>query len=328
MVEFWAAVVGFYTGPFGVPLRIVTIIVVAALVRLVLQIVISRVVNRVISGVKKKQNVEDTAALQASPVAAMRIVQRTRAFGGVLSSTVTTIVVLVSLVLIVSAIDPAATGAFSLITAALGAGLGFGAQNVVRDVLNGLFIVAEDQLGVGDVVDLGQATGVVEAVGIRVTTVRDVNGTVWYVRNGEILRVGNMSQGWARVILDLAIPYDADIDAVKDRMLQAGVEMRADGKWKRLMMEQPEIWGIESISAEAIILRMVVKTRTGAKDEVARELRRRVKVTLDGMGLRLPSLNVATAAATPAGGTKDTPVIPGVGKPPATRPAPTLGGKK
>jgi len=328
MAEFWAAVVGFYTGQFGVPLRIVTIIVVAALVRLVLQIVISRVVNRVISGVKKKQNVEDTAALQASPVAAMRIVQRTRAFGGVLSSTVTTIVVLVSLVLIVSAIDPAATGAFSLITAALGAGLGFGAQNVVRDVLNGLFIVAEDQLGVGDVVDLGQATGVVEAVGIRVTTVRDVNGTVWYVRNGEILRVGNMSQGWARVILDLAIPYDADIDAVKDRMLQTGVEMRADGKWKRLMMEQPEIWGIESISAEAIILRMVVKTRTGAKDEVARELRRRVKVTLDGMGLRLPSLNVATAAATPAGGTKDTPVIPGVGKPPATRPAPTLGGKK
>ena len=251
MAEFWAAVVGFYTGQFGVPLRIVTIIVVAALVRLVLQIVISRVVNRVISGVKKKQNVEDTAALQASPVAAMRIVQRTRAFGGVLSSTVTTIVVLVSLVLIVSAIDPAATGAFSLITAALGAGLGFGAQNVVRDVLNGLFIVAEDQLGVGDVVDLGQATGVVEAVGIRVTTVRDVNGTVWYVRNGEILRVGNMSQGWARVILDLAIPYDADIDAVKDRMLQTGVEMRADGKWKRLMMEQPEIWGIESISAEA-----------------------------------------------------------------------------
>jgi len=328
MAEFWAAVVGFYAGTFGVPLRIATIIVVAALVRLVLQIVISRVVNRVISGVKKKQNVEDTAALQASPVAAMRIVQRTRAFGGVLSSTVTTIVVLVSLVLIVSAIDPAATGAFSLITAALGAGLGFGAQNVVRDVLNGLFIVAEDQLGVGDVVDLGQATGVVEAVGIRVTTVRDVNGTVWYVRNGEILRVGNMSQGWARVILDLAIPYDADIDAVKDRMLQAGVEMRADGKWKRLMMEQPEIWGIESISAEAIILRMVVKTRTGAKDEVARELRRRVKVTLDGMGLRLPSLNVATAAAPPTGGTKDTPVIPGVGKPPATRPAPPIGGKK
>ena len=281
-----------------------------------------------ISGVKKKQNVEDTAALQASPVAAMRIVQRTRAFGGVLSSAVTTVVVLVSLVLIVSAVDPNATGAFSLITAALGAGLGFGAQNVVRDVLNGLFIVAEDQLGVGDVVDLGQATGVVEAVGIRVTIVRDVHGTLWYVRNGEILRVGNMSQGWARVILDLAIPYDADVDAVKDRMLQTGADMRSDGKWKRLMIEQPEIWGIESISAEAIVLRMVVKTRTGAKDEVARELRARVKRTLDGMGLRLPSLNVATVAASSTRGATDTPVIPGIGKPAPTKPSPTIGGKK
>lgn len=328
MAEFWAAVVGFYTGPWGVPLRIATIVVVAALVRLVLQLVIRRVVNRVISGVKKKQNVDDTAALQASPIAALRIVQRTRAFGGVLSSTVTTVVVLVALVLIVTAIDPNATGAFSLITAALGAGLGFGAQNVVRDVLNGLFIVAEDQLGVGDVVDLGQATGVVEAVGIRVTTVRDVNGTLWYVRNGEILRVGNMSQGWARVILDLALPYDSDIEAIKARMLETGIEMRSDGKWKRLMMEPPEIWGIESISAEAIVLRMVVKTRTGAKDEVARELRLRVKRALDAMGVRVPSLNVATSSGGTAAGSKETPVIPGIGKQPATKPAPTVGGKK
>lgn len=328
MAEFWAAVVGLYNSDFGVPLKIATIIVVAALVRLVLQLVIRRVVNRVISGVKKKQNVEDTAALQASPVAALRIVQRTRAFGGVLSSTVTTVVVLVSLVLIVSAIDPNATGAFSLITAALGAGLGFGAQNVVRDVLNGLFIVAEDQLGVGDVVDLGQATGVVEAVGIRVTTVRDVNGTLWYVRNGEILRVGNMSQGWARVILDLALPYDADIEAIKERMLETGIEMRGDGKWKRLMMEAPEIWGIESISAEAIVLRMVVKTRSGAKDDVARELRLRVKRALDAMGVRVPSLNVATASGTTTTGAKETPVIPGVGKPAATKPTPQVGGKK
>jgi small-conductance mechanosensitive channel len=328
MAEFWAAVVAFYTGDFGVPLRILTIIVVAAIIRLVLQLVIRRVVNRVISGVKKKQNVEDTAALQASPVAAMRIVQRTRAFGGVLSSTVTTVVVLVSLVLIVSAIDPNATGAFSLITAALGAGLGFGAQNVVRDVLNGLFIVAEDQLGVGDVVDLGQATGVVEAVGIRVTTVRDVNGTLWYVRNGEILRVGNMSQGWARVILDLALPYDADIETVKERMLQTGIEMRTDGKWKRLMMEQPEIWGIESISADSIVLRLVVKTRTGAKDEVARELRARVKRTLDSLGIRIPAVAATATGAGAAGGTDETPVLPGVIKQQAAPRPPTTGGKK
>lgn len=335
----WAWLAGFFETAWGVPVRIVVILIVAAIIRLLLQIVIRRTVNRVVTGVKKKQNVDDTRELQASPVAAVRIVQRTRALGGVLSSTVTTVVVLVSLVLIVSAIDPNATGAFSLITAALGAGLGFGAQNVVRDVLNGLFIVAEDQLGVGDVVDLGQATGVVEAVGIRVTRVRDVNGTVWYVRNGEILRVGNMSQGWARVILDLAVPYDADPDAVKLALLDTALQMREDGRWKRLMLEKPEVWGIESISAEATVLRLVVKTRTGSKDEVARELRGRLRKTLDELGVRLPSL-LAAGGVVPGeggGGSTDTPVIPGLvkggsSKPPTTPTRPTTtpppGGRK
>lgn len=324
--DFWTWLEGFLATGWSVPVKIVAIILVAAVIRLLLQLVIRRAVNRIVTGVKKKQNVDDTRELQASPVAAVRIVQRTRALGGVLSSTVTTVVVLVSLVLIVSAIDPNATGAFSLITAALGAGLGFGAQNVVRDVLNGLFIVAEDQLGVGDVVDLGQATGVVEAVGIRVTRVRDVGGTVWYVRNGEILRVGNMSQGWARVILDLAVPYDADLDAVKQRMLDTALAMREDGRWKRLMIEKPEIWGIESISAEATVLRLVVKTRTGSKDEVARELRGRIRRALDELGMRLPSL--LTAGGTVPGaaptGQADAPVVPGVVKgQPATKPTPT-----
>jgi small-conductance mechanosensitive channel len=153
-----------------------------------------------------------------------------------------------TVVLIIATISTAATGAFALITAALGAGLGFGAQNIVKDVLNGLAMVGEDQLGVGDVVDSGFATGVVEAVGIRTTQIRDVNGTLWYVRNGEILRVGNLSQGWARVI-------------------------------------------IESIAAEAIVIRLVAKTRSGVKDDVARELRARLKSALDGMGVKLPALN-------------------------------------
>ena len=336
MDEFWAGFAALwnelFASPWATPLRILGIILVAAVLRLLLQLVIRRIVHRVVTGVKKKQNVADTREIQASPVAAARVIQRTRALGGVLSSAVTTVVVLATVVLVVSAIDPNATGAFSLITAALGAGLGFGAQNVVRDVLNGLFIVAEDQLGVGDVVDTGQATGVVEAVGIRVTRLRDVGGTVWYVRNGEILRVGNMSQGWARVILDLSIPYHADIDAVKDRLLQTGVEMRADSKWKRLMIEQPEIWGIESISADAIILRIVVKTRTGSKDDVARELRARVKRTLDELGVRSPSAVAAPPEEGAAGGSSDTPVIPGVVKqqPTPTKPLPNPpgGGKK
>jgi small-conductance mechanosensitive channel len=288
---FWTTVAGFLAGPWGVPLRILLIIVISVIIRVVLQFVIRRVVNRVVNGVKKKQNVEDTLALQASPIHAARIVQRTRALGGVLNSVVTTIVVIVALVLIISAIDPGATGAFSLITAALGAGLGFGAQNVVKDVLNGLFMVSEDQLGVGDVVDLGPATGVVEAVGIRITQIRDVNGTLWFVRNGEILRVGNLSQGWARVIIDLAVPYEADVDEVQARMLETASKMRDETKWKRLTLEKPEIWGIESVSAEAVVVRLVLKVRSGAKDDVARELRARLKRALDEMGVKLPRIN-------------------------------------
>ena len=143
----------------------------------------------------------------------------------------------------------------------------------------------------GDVVDLGPATGVVEAVGIRITQVRDVNGTLWFVRNGEILRVGNLSQGWARVIIDLSVPYESDVDEVQSRMLDTAVALRDESKWKRLIIERPEIWGIESVSADAIVVRLVVKTRAGSKDDVARELRARLKRALDDMGVKGPKLN-------------------------------------
>jgi small conductance mechanosensitive channel len=288
---FWTTFAGFLSGPWGVPLRILLIVLIAVLIRVVLQFGIRRVVNRVVNGVKKKQNVDDTQALQASPVHAARIVQRTRALGGVLNSVVTTVVVITATILIISVVAPEATAAFSLITAALGAGLGFGAQNVVKDILNGLFMVSEDQLGVGDVVDLGPATGVVEAVGIRITQVRDVNGTLWFVRNGEILRVGNLSQGWARVIIDLAAPYDSDVDHVQTTMLDTAVALRDEAKWKKLILERPEIWGIESVSAEAVVIRLVMKVRAGSKDEVARELRARLKRALDELGIKMPKLN-------------------------------------
>lgn len=286
----WKTVATFYEGG-GWPFQVAVIVVVAVIIRVVAQFVIRRVVNRIVSGVKKKQGADDTQALQNSPLAAVRIVQRTRTLGSVLSNILTALIVIVAVLLAVTAINSDLTGAFSLITAALGAGLGFGAQNIIKDILNGLFMVGEDQLGVGDVVDLGAATGVVENVGIRVTQVRDVNGTLWYVRNGEILRVGNMSQGWARVILDLAVPYDADVDAVQERMLQTATTLASDAKWRSRVLEKPEIWGLESISAEALVIRMVVKTRSASKDDVARELRIRLKRSLDELGVKLPALN-------------------------------------
>jgi len=270
----------------------VAIIIVAAfLVSWILRIVIRHVVDRIVNGVKKTHRVDDTQALAASPVATVRVVQRTRTLGSVLTNIINVVVTVVAVLLAVNTINPEILGSFAILTAALGAGLGFGAQNIVKDVLNGLFMVVEDQLGVGDVVDVGPATGVVEAVGIRITQVRDVNGTLWFVRNGEILRVGNMSQGWARVIVDVSIPYEADVDAVQSSMLEAANALVATPKWRARVIEKPEMWGMESISADAMVIRVVLKTRTNAKDDVARELRMRLKRAIDDMQLRPPALN-------------------------------------
>lgn len=252
---------------------------------------IARIVDRIVRGAKNKAATDDTRAVDNSPLAQVRIIQRTRTLGSILSNIVNTTIVIIALILVVFTINANVLGSFTLLTAALGAGLGFGAQNIVKDVLNGIFIVAEDQIGIGDVVDLGLATGVVEYVSVRVTHVRDVNGTLWYVRNGEVTRIGNMSQGWSRVIIDLAVPADAEIGDVEKSMLDAAKGLAKDPKWRTRLIDQPEIWGLESISGDALVIRLVQKTRTNAKDDVARELRMRLKHAIDELGVTLPQLN-------------------------------------
>ncbi|WP_295840578.1 mechanosensitive ion channel domain-containing protein [uncultured Microbacterium sp.] len=275
----------------GTMLQILGIIVGVAVAAWILRAIIRRVVDRIVNGAKSKARVDDTQALDRSPLSAVRLVQRTRTLGTILQNIVNVILVIVALVWIATIVAPDALASLTLLTAAIGAGLGFGAQNIVKDVLNGIFIVAEDQIGIGDVVDLGLATGIVEFVSVRITHVRDVNGTLWYVRNGEITRIGNMSQGWSRVIIDLAVPVDADIDDVEKAMLSAAKTMWKEPKWRSRIIEQPEIWGLESISGDALVIRLVLKTRSSAKDDVARELRARLKRAIDAMGIALPQLN-------------------------------------
>ncbi|SBS70747.1 mechanosensitive ion channel family protein [uncultured Microbacterium sp.] len=275
----------------GFSLLIVAALVVGGILTAwVLKFVIRHVVNRVVSGAKNKANVDDTQALDRSPLAAMRLVQRTRTLGSILQNIVNVTIVIVVTLLVINYLAPTALGSFALLSAAVGAGLGFGAQNIVKDVLNGIFIVAEDQVGIGDVVDLGLATGIVEYVSVRITHVRDVNGTLWYVRNGEITRIGNMSQGWSRVIIDLAVPTHADIEEVETAMLAAAKTLVKDPKWRTRILEEPEVWGLEAITGEALVIRLVIKTRSNAKDDVARELRMRLKHAMDELGLSLPQM--------------------------------------
>ncbi|KAA9135036.1 mechanosensitive ion channel domain-containing protein [Microbacterium caowuchunii] len=296
--EFWVNAGEFFLGVGGTLLAVLGIIAGALVAVWILKRVIHRIVERIVSGAKSKAQVTDTQALDRSPLAAVRLVQRTRTLGSILQNIASVTIVIVALILIVNVIDPSILGSFALLTAAIGAGLGFGAQNIVKDVLNGIFIVAEDQVGIGDVVDLGLATGVVEYVSVRVTHVRDVNGTLWYVRNGEITRIGNMSQGWSRVIIDLAVPSDVDIHAVEKGMLDAARALAKDPKWRSRILEQPELWGLESVSGDALVIRLVQRTRSNAKDDVARELRMRLKRAMDAMDVRLPQLNSIVLSGT------------------------------
>ena len=320
--DFWNAVL-LWLREAGLNLVWVVLLIVGGfLFAWVLRFVIRRVVNRIVSGAKSKANVDDTQALERSPLASVRLVQRTRTLGSILQNIVNVAIVIVTLLLIVQVVAPTALGSFALLSAAVGAGLGFGAQNIVKDVLNGIFIVAEDQVGIGDVVDLGLATGIVEYVSVRITHVRDVNGTLWYVRNGEITRIGNMLQGWSRVIIDLAVPIDADIDEVEQAMLGAATSIQKDPKWRTRVLEAPEVWGLESVSGDALVIRLVMKTRANAKDDVARELRMRLKHAIDELGMTLPAMNSIMLS-----GLEGAQRVRGA-NPPKTKPTPVAGTSK
>lgn len=279
-----------FVDAWHIPITIVITIIAAIILRVILRRMIKQIVDRVVNGVKKRQGAEDTQALIASPVQTARVVQRTRTLGSVLENLATVIVVVVALAIIIPVAIPNAAvgivGGASLVAA----GLAVGAQSIVKDLLSGIFMILEDQAGVGDVVDTGQATGVVENVGLRVMQVRDVNGILWFVPNGQILRVGNLSQGWSRVLVDITVPYDTDIDAVQDALLAAAVSMSQEPRWRQRIVEKPEIWGLQSISEDGMVFRLVVKTRASELDVVGRELRARLKHAVDGLGITLPAM--------------------------------------
>lgn len=292
---FWNALNVFFASDFWLELlwrllRVGVIIGLAFIVRAIAGVAIRRGVDRIVNGVKAKQRTVDTQEVFDSPMTVVRTVQRTRTMGTLLSNVVNITLVVLVVFLSLETLLPGTLTSFALLGAAVAAGLGFGAQNVVKDILNGLFMVFEDQMGVGDIVDLGEATGMVEAVTIRITRLRDVNGTVWFVRNGEVQRVGNMSHGWARVIIDLALPHKANIDEIEDAMLETAMTLAHEPGWRNRVVEKPEIWGIEYSSEDAVITRIVMKVKSYSKDDVARELRMRLKTTLHELGVKEPIL--------------------------------------
>ncbi len=171
----------------------------------------------------------------------------------------------------------------------VGVAIGFGAQNLVKDFLSGVFMMLEDQYGVGDVVDVGEAIGTVEAVGLRITTLRDLNGTVWYVRNGEVLRVGNSSQGFAVAVVDVPIGYGADVGQATEILERVATDAAGTAPLSDDVIEPPEVLGVERVTAaEGITIRLTVKVRPGRQWSVQRSLRAKAMAAFEDAGIRGP----------------------------------------
>jgi moderate conductance mechanosensitive channel len=324
-------------GVLGTILSVALILVVGLVLRFLLHRAINGLTERIArgeTGVGRRGGEDEdgrrswrsarAAAFFESPLAGERRVQRARTIGSVLKSVSTGVIGIVVLLMVLAEfginVGPLIAGA-----GVLGVALGFGSQTLVKDFLSGIFMMLEDQYGVGDVVDVGEASGSVEAVGLRVTRLRDVNGTVWYVRNGEIMRVGNQSQGWARAVLDVAVAYGENISRVQDLLREIAHELFDDPDWSSLVLEEPEVWGVEALTADSVVVRLVVKTVPLEQWKVARELRRRIKARFDREGVEIPFAQ-RTVWLRQDGGERPT-AAGKAGQPPQERPEPPTTGE-
>ncbi|GAA1738157.1 mechanosensitive ion channel family protein [Aeromicrobium alkaliterrae] len=273
------------------PAGVLIIIAVALLIRWLVKRSIGRVVRRAshgtVPGVLANSKAGEMLA-DLRPGASERRRQRASAMGDLLTSIATIVIIGIAFVMI---LDQVGVNIAPLLTGAgiLGVALGFGAQTLVKDFLAGIFMIMEDQFGVGDVVDMGEAAGTVEAVGLRVTRLRDVNGTVWYVRNGEVLRVGNQSQNWARTVLDITVGYEADLDRVQRILADVAHTLYEEPALKGVIIEEPEVWGVERFAKDGVVVRLVLKTAPLEQWTVARTMRQRIKASFDEAGIRIPT---------------------------------------
>jgi moderate conductance mechanosensitive channel len=232
---------------------------------------------------RRKVGLQDEARVQYS----VRRAQRADALGALAGSitgvVVWTIVVFMVLGTVGITLGPLVAGA-----GILGLALGFGAQGLVRDFISGVFMLIEDQYGVGDIVDVGEATGVVEGVTLRTTRIRDIEGTLWHVPNGEIRRIGNMSQQWARVLLDVSVSYGTDVDAAIEIIEAVAVAMSEEEAYRDLFIAAPEVWGVQSLGADGVDIRLVIKVKPAEQWALGRELRRRIKAAFDAADVEIP----------------------------------------
>jgi moderate conductance mechanosensitive channel len=279
--QVWLATVG---------LRILATIVLAAVSLWLLRRLIDRVVATMTSKSARRLAESGRAGrVLATATGLDNERQRVETVGSLLRSISTFVIVTVAGLTVMSLLEiPIAPVLASAGVA--GVALGFGAQSLVKDFLAGVFMIMEDQYGVGDVIDTGEAIGTVEEVTLRITRLRDANGVTWYVRNGEIIRIGNRSQGFATAIIDMPVSYSESVERVVGVIREAATAMGADPAWADKFVEEPQVLGVESIVGMTMTIRTIAQCVPGEQFSVQREMRERLKAALDAAEVKAPPL--------------------------------------
>ena len=297
----------------GAPLRIVLIVVLAVVVKTLANRAISRLVRRTVTtGLHERLGEARLGPRSLTLGGDERRRQRAETIGSVLRSITTFAVYTIAAVMILGELD-VNLGPIIASAGIAGIALGFGAQSLVKDFVSGVSMILEAQYGVGDVVDVGEVKGTVEEVGLRVTRVRAFDGIVWYVRNGEILRVGNMSQGWSSAVIDVPVAYGEDLARAQRLIGEVAADLAAGDRFAADIIGEPTVAGVESMTGEAVVIRVIIKTASLKQYDVARAFREQVKAAFDREGVRLPvpiraanwpaAGGTGDAGGTPAGGT-------------------------
>lgn len=272
-------------------LRIAVIIVAALLLHWLIRRAIAGVESAMISRVEQRQEERHIGKvlLDTSAPDVERRRQRALTLGSLLRS-VSAFAIAVIAILTIMAELGLPLGPLLASAGVGGVALGFGAQSLVKDFLSGIFMVIEDQYGVGDVIDTGEAIGTVEEVTLRITRVRDAAGVVWFIRNGEIIRIGNKSQGWAAAYIDVPVSYDESPEHVLPMLEEMVERLYAEEVWAAKLIEQPTVAGVESVSGGVMTIRIIAKCTPGDQFEMARVVRKRSKAALDAGGIRGPQI--------------------------------------
>ncbi|MBE9498917.1 MULTISPECIES: mechanosensitive ion channel family protein [Streptomyces] len=268
-------------------------IVFVCVVAVVLRYLVRRAITQLITRMNRRSEISDSGkALRGLLVSGERRKQRSQAIGSILRSVASFVIMGTAALTVLSGlgINPAPLLASAGVA---GVALGFGARNLVTDILAGMFMLLEDQYGVGDRVDAGEASGVVLEVGLRVTQLRGDAGEIWYIRNGEIKRIGNLSQGWSMAALDVRVRAEEDLEEVRAVVVAVGEEMSKERPWDEILWEPVQVLGLDEVTLDSMVLRVSVKTMPEKNLAAERELRWRVKKALDERGIRIvdePSL--------------------------------------